>query len=183
MNLFPKGERHRFLYRLSYLILLPYSVVPSAVKSHPPLPGANLLTPVLLWVGPPIHNCIWRIAMGLWGHPESEQSHQKQVHAGAVILYDPLGKCLLSVRLVCSTIPELWGLYAICNFHLIFRALHTYWIKSATKAVLLSDSILVVNPNLGIISRSRQWATSLAFSVRVGKPSTHLESVHNLTSK
>ena len=114
------------------------------MKSHPLLPGANLLTPVLLWVGPPIHNFIRRIAMGLWGHPESEQSHQKQVHAGAVILYDPLGKCPLSVRLVCSTIPELWGLYAICNFHLIFRALHTCWIKSATRAVLLSDSILVV---------------------------------------
>ena len=76
----------------------------------------------------------------------------------------------LSVWLVHSTIPELWGLYAICNFHWIFRALHTCWIKSATKAGPLSDPILVGNPNLGIISRSRHWATSFAFSVRVGKP-------------
>ena len=41
---------------------------------------------------------------------------------------------LLSVWLVRSTIPELWGLYAVCNFHLRFRALHTCWIKSGTKA-------------------------------------------------
>ena len=27
----------------------------------------------------------------------------------------------LSVRLVPSTTPELWGLYAVCSFHLIFR--------------------------------------------------------------
>ena len=35
-----------------------------------------------------------RIAMGLWGHPESEQSRRKQVHLGAVSLYDPFGECL-----------------------------------------------------------------------------------------
>ena len=44
--------------------------------------------------GPPIHNFIQRIAMGLWGHPVSEQSHWKQVHPGAVNLYDRLEECL-----------------------------------------------------------------------------------------
>ena len=32
--------------------------------------------------------------MGLWGHPESEQSCRKQVHPGAISLYDPLGESL-----------------------------------------------------------------------------------------
>ena len=32
--------------------------------------------------------------MGLCGHPESEQSRQKQVHPGTVSLYDPFGECL-----------------------------------------------------------------------------------------
>ena len=37
VNLFPKGERHPFFYKLKLPDLLPYPVVPSAVKSHPPL--------------------------------------------------------------------------------------------------------------------------------------------------
>ena len=49
MNLFPEGEWHPFLYKL-LPDLLPYPI-PSAVKSYPPLPEANLLTPVLLWEG------------------------------------------------------------------------------------------------------------------------------------
>ena len=56
----------------------------------------------------------------------------------------------LRVWLALSTTPELWGLYAICNFHLTFRALYTCWIKLVTKAGLLSDPILVGNPNLGL---------------------------------
>ena len=51
---------------------------------------------------------MWRIALGLWGHPESEQSRQKKVHPGAVSLSDPLGESL-SVGLVHSTISELWA--------------------------------------------------------------------------
>ena len=58
--------------------------------------------------------------MGPWGHPESEQSHWKQVHLVAVSMIH-LESVSLSVRLVHSTIPELWGLYAVCSFHLIFR--------------------------------------------------------------
>ena len=61
----------------------------------------------------------------------------------------------LSVRLVPSTIPELWGPYAVCNFHLMFQVLLTRCTKSATKAGPLSDPMLVGNPNLGTISLSR----------------------------
>ena len=89
----------------------------------------------------------------------------------------------LSVRLVPSTIPELWGPYAVCNFHLMFQVLLTRCTKSATKAGPLSDSMLVGNPNLGTISLSRHWATSHAFSVQVGKASTHLENVHTMTNR
>ena len=55
----------------------------------------NLISPYLRQIywhlfyygrGPPIHNFVWRIAMGRWGHPESEQSRWKQVHPGAVSL-------------------------------------------------------------------------------------------------
>ena len=89
----------------------------------------------------------------------------------------------LSVRLVPSTIPELWGLYAVCNFHLMFKVLLTCYTKSAMKAGPLSDPMLVGNPNLGTISLSRHRATSDALSVQVGKASTHPENVHTMTSR
>ena len=47
----PQGGMAPFLIQNSLPDLLPYPVVPSAVKSHLPLPVANLLTPVLLWEG------------------------------------------------------------------------------------------------------------------------------------
>ena len=86
----------------------------------------------------------------------------------------------LSVRLVPSTIAELWGLYAVCNFHLTLLICYT---KSATKAGPLSDPMLVGNPNLGTISLSRHQPTSDALSVRGGKGSTHPENVHTVTSR
>ena len=89
----------------------------------------------------------------------------------------------LSVRLVPSTIPELWGLYAVCNFHLMLEVLLSCYTKSATKAGPLSDPMLVGNPNVETISLSRHWATSDALSVRVGKASTHPENVHTVTSR
>ena len=79
----------------------------------------------------------------------------------------------LSVQLVPSTNPELWGLYVVCNFHLMFKVLLTCYTKSATKAGPLSDPMLVGDPNLGTISLSGHQATSDAVSVRVGKASTH----------
>ena len=152
------------------------------MKSHLPLPEANLLTPVLLWEGPPIHNFIWRIALGLWGHPESEQSHRKQVHPGAVSLCDPLrvSKCPVGSF---HHLRRTLGLYAVCSFYLIFKVLLTCCTKSAMKARPLSGPVLVGNPNLGTISLSRHRATSDALSVQVGKASTHPENVHTVTSR
>ena len=87
------------------------------------------------------------------------------------------------VRLVPSTIPELWGLYAVSNFHLMFKVLLTCYTKSATEAGPWSDPMLVGNPNLGTISLSRHQATSDVRSVQVGKASTHPENVHTVTSR
>ena len=89
----------------------------------------------------------------------------------------------LSVRLVPSTIPELWGLYAVCNFHLMFKVLLTCCTKSATKARPLSDPMLAGNPNLGTISLSGHWATFDALKVGIGKASTHPKNVHIMTSR
>ena len=58
----------------------------------------------------------------------------------------------LSVRLVPSTISEFWGLYVVCNFHLMFKVLLTCYTNSAMKAGPSSDPMLVGNPNLGTIS-------------------------------
>ena len=89
----------------------------------------------------------------------------------------------LSAQLVPSTIPELWGLYAVCNFHLMFKVLLTCYTKSAMKAGPLSDPMLVGNSNLGTVSLSRHQATSDALSVRVGKASTSPKKVHIMTSR
>ena len=89
----------------------------------------------------------------------------------------------LSVRLVRSTIPELWGLYVMCSFHLMFKVLLTCCTKSAMKARPLSDPMLVGNPNLGTISLSKHRATSDALSVQVGKVSTYPKNVHTMTSR
>ena len=88
----------------------------------------------------------------------------------------------LSVWLVPSTIPELWGLYAVCNFHLMFKVLLTCT-ESATKTRPLSDPMLVGNPNLETIFLSRHRAASDALSVRVGKASTHPKNIHTKTSR
>ena len=47
-----------------------------------------------------------------------------------------------SVHLVPFAIPELWGQYAVCNFHLM-QVLLTCCTKSPTKAKPLSDPMLV----------------------------------------
>ena len=47
----PQGGMEPFLVQTLLPDLLPYPVVPSAGKSHLPLPEANLLTPVLLLEG------------------------------------------------------------------------------------------------------------------------------------
>ena len=86
VNLFPKRERHPFLYKLSYLIYYLTQLFHLLW---------NLISPYLRQIfwhlfyygrGPPLHNFVRRRAMGLWGQPESEQSHRKQVHLGTVSL-------------------------------------------------------------------------------------------------
>ena len=86
VNLFPKGEWHPFLYKLSYLICYLTQLFHLLW---------NLISPYLRQIcwhllyygrGPPIHNFVRRRAMGLWGHPESEQNRRKQVHPGTVSL-------------------------------------------------------------------------------------------------
>ena len=121
--------------------------------------------------------------MGPWGHPESEQSHWKQIHPGAVSLYDPLGECLFKCPVGSFHHPRTLGLYAVCSFHLMFKVLFTCCTKSATKAGPLSDPMLVGNPNVETISLSRHWATSDALSVWVGKTCTHPKNVHIMPSR
>ena len=123
-----------------------------------------------------MHIFVQRIAKGLWGHPESEQNRQKQV---SMIHLESLFKCPVGSFHHLRTL----GLYAVCNFHLMFIVLFPCCTKSATKAGSLSDTMLVGNQNLGTISLSRHRATSDALLVRVGKASTHPENVHTMTSR
>ena len=113
---------------------------------------------------------ILSLSRAVRNEPTQEQSVSK-IHLESVSL---------SVRLAPSTIPGLWGLYAVCNFHLMFRVLLTCYTTSATKAKPLFDPMLVGNPNLGTISLSRHRATLDALSVRVGKASTHPENVRTM---
>ena len=55
--------------------------------------------------------------MGLWGHPESEQADGNKSTQEQSVSKIHLESDSLSVQLVPSSIPELWGLYALCNFH------------------------------------------------------------------
>ena len=121
--------------------------------------------------------------MGPWGHPESEQSRRSKSTQEQSVSMSHLDSDSLSVRLVPSTIPGLWDLCVVCNFHLMFKVLLTCYTKSVTKAGPLSDPMLVGNPNLGTISLSRHQATFDALSVGVGKASTHPENVHIMTSR
>ena len=106
MNLFPKGEWHPFLYKCSYPT---YYLTQFHLLWNPIPPYLRQICWHLFYYGrgPPIHNFVWRIALGPWGHPESEKSHQKQVHPGAVSMIHL--ESLFNVRLVLSTISELWA--------------------------------------------------------------------------
>ena len=119
LNLFPKGERHPFLYKLRYLI---YYLTQFHLLWNPLPPYLRQICWHLFYYGrgPPIHSFLWRIALGLWGHPESEQSCWKQVHPGAVSLYDPLGESLWCPVGSFHHLRTL-GLYAVCSFHLMFK--------------------------------------------------------------
>ena len=154
------------------------------MKSHRPLPEANWLTPVLLWEGvshvqfskESSHGTVAGVILSLSRAIRSKSTQEQSV---SMIHLESVS---LSVRLVHSTIPELWGLYAACSFHLMLKVLLACT-KSATKAGPLSDPMLVGNPNLGTVSLSKHRATSDALSVRVGKASTHPENIHAMTSR
>ena len=100
--------------------------------------------------------------MGPWGLSRAIGNKSIQEQSVSMIHLESVS---LSVRLVPSTIPELWGLYAVCNFHLMLEVLLSCYTKSATKARPLSNPMLVGNPNPGTISLSRHRATSDALSV------------------
>ena len=118
--------------------------------------------------------------MGPWGLSRAIGNKSTQEQSVPMIHLDSVSS---SVGFVPSTIPELWGLYAVCNFHLMFKILLTCYTKSAMKAGPLSDPMLVGNPNLGTISLSRHQATFDALSFWVGKSSTHPENIHTMTSR
>ena len=133
--------------------------------------GGGLPYTVLYREGPWDCGVILSLSRAIGNKSTHEQSVSK-IHLESVSL---------SIWLVPSTIPELWGPYALCNFHLMFKVLPTCYTKSATKA--LSDPMLVGNANLGTISLSRHQATFDALSVRVGKASTYPENVYTMTSR
>ena len=113
------------------------------------------------------HGVILSLSRAVGNRSTQEQSVSK-IHLESVSL---------SVWLVPFTIPELWGLYAVCNFHLMFKVLLICYTNSATKARPLSDPMLVGNPHLETISLSRHQATFDALSVWVGQASTQPENI------
>ena len=164
VKLLPKGEWHPFLCKLSYLI---YYLTQWFHLLR------NLISPYLRQIcwhlfyygrGPPIH-CFYGeepwdrgVILGL-SRAVRTKSTQKQLSLRSS------WRVSLRVWLVPSTNPELWGLYAVCSFHLMFKVLLTCCTKSATKAGPLPDPMLVGNPNLGTISLGRHQATLDALSV------------------
>ena len=105
--------------------------------------GGGLPYTILYGEEPRDHGVILSLSRAIGNKSTQEQSVSK-IHLESVSL---------SVRLVPSTISELWGLYVVCNFHLMFKVLLTCYTKSAMKAG--SDPVLVGNPNLGTVSLSR----------------------------
>ena len=155
VNLFPKWGWHPFLYKLSYLIYyltLLFHLLWNLISSY-----LRQICWHLFYYGrgPPIHNLYreepWDCGVILSlsravGNKSTQEQSLSKIHLESVSL---------SVRMVSSTISELWGLYVVCNFHLMFKVLLTCYTKSATKSGPLSDPMLVGNPNLGTISLSR----------------------------
>jgi len=79
-----------------------------------------------------------------------------------------------------SSLPSHWPaqqakLYAVCNFHLMFKVLLTCCTKSATKAGPLSYPMLVGNPNLGTISLCRTKSQNCTACSQVNAASQHIE--------
>ena len=153
------------------------------MKSYPPLPEKNLLTPILLWEEGSHTQFCMENNLGTVGVilslSRAVRSKSIQEQSVSMIHLESLFKCPVGLFHHLRTL----GLYAVCSFHLMFKVLLTCCTKSATKAGPLPDPVLVGNPNLGTISLSRHQATSDALSVQVGKAFTHLKNAHTLTSR
>ena len=186
VNLFPKGEWHPFLYKLSDLI---YYLTQFHLLWNPIPPYLRQSCWHLFYDGrgPPIHNfteksCGTMGSSWVWAAPSEASPPRSSQHLRST------WRVSLHVRLVPSTIPELWGLDVVCNVHLMFKVLLTCYTKSAMTAGPLSDPTLVGNPNLGTISLSKHQATFDTLSVQVGKASTreectHPKNIHTMTNK
>ena len=81
------------------------------------------------------------------------------------------------------SLSHIWGLQDTCSFHLICRACPTFWKISEVNDDPLSLWMLWGSPNLGIISLSTSFATSVTFSDLVGYTSTHPKKCPQKNSK
>ena len=84
----PRGNSTLFCTNLvTWFITLPSCSICCEISS--PLTWGGICWHLFYYGrGPPKHNFVQRMAMGPWGHPESEQSRWKEVHPGEVSLYD-----------------------------------------------------------------------------------------------
>jgi hypothetical protein len=88
---------------------------------------------------------------------------------------------VFSVQFKISTLPKLWGQYAVWSCQVIFSPFVSYLAIFDTKAGPLSDPMEIRIPHLGFISFNKAWTTFWAYPVRVGKASIHPEKVHTIT--
>ena len=98
-----------------------------------------------------------------------------------VSLYDSFWKCLFKSLVGSFTTLEVWGLYAICNFHLIFRPLYTCWIKSVTKGRAIVWSYTGREPKSGGYFSKQTASHFICFFSSGGEASTHPEKVHTMS--
>lgn len=106
MNLFPKGEEHPFLYKLSYPIyyLIQFHLLRNLIS---PLPEANLLTPVLLWEGTSHTQFCMENSLGTVGSSWVWTVGSKSIQEQSVSVIHL--ESLFNAWLVHSTISELWA--------------------------------------------------------------------------
>ena len=141
MNLFPKGEWHPFLYKLSYLIYYLTQLFHLLW---------NLISPYLRQIcwhlfyygrGPPIQNFMQRIAMGPWGHgvilslsraigsKSTQEQSVSMIHLKSVSF-----KCLVgSLRH-----PRISGAYIISTWYLeLYIPVELSWLQRQGRCLIL----------------------------------------------
>jgi hypothetical protein len=82
---------------------------------------------------------------------------------------DSFPNCNFRILFIHSSLPELWGWEAICNFQVTPKPLAISCTTCARKAGPLSDPIDTGFPNQGMISFNRHLPPSWAFSVKCGE--------------